>query len=154
MRSHKGVTLIELMVALAIVAILATIAMPSYVDYVMRAKITEATSRLADLRVQLEQFFQDNRTYAGACAADTTVPPPAEGRYFTFTCATLTATTFSVTATGRTDQGMGGFVYSINQDNVQATTIDPGSPAQIAGYVSNPACWVSRRGSSGGAGLC
>ena len=67
-RAGGGFTLIELMVVCAIVAILAAIAIPAYSDYIKRSHIIEATSRLSDLRVRLEQFFLDNRTYTGACA--------------------------------------------------------------------------------------
>ena len=72
MNKQSGFTLIELMIVVAIVGILATIAYPSYTDYVIRGRIPDATSGLAAKRVQMEQFFQDNRTYVGApaCAAD------------------------------------------------------------------------------------
>ncbi len=72
--SEIGFTLIEVMIAVVIVAIVSSIAIPNYTAYVMRGNITEATSRLATKQVQMEQFFQDNRTYvAGAgCTADTT----------------------------------------------------------------------------------
>ena len=63
MRSNSGFTLIEVMITVAIVAILAAIAVPSYNEYVQRARITEATSALADMRNKMEQYFQDNRTW-------------------------------------------------------------------------------------------
>lgn len=148
MRHQSGFSLIELMIVVAVVAILSAIALPAYQEYVTRGKITEATSNLADMRVKLEQFFQDNRTYVGACVAGTTAPLPlaATTKYFDFACPTLTATTFSVTATGRATAGMLGFVYSVNETNVQATTIVGGSPAALDGWTGNAACWVIRKG--------
>lgn len=145
MRRISGFTLIELMIAVVVVAILTAIALPSYQEYVTRGKIAEATANLADMRVKLEQFFQDNRTYVGACVAGTTAPLPTGTRYFTFTCPTLTATTFTVTATGIAGAGMGGFVYTVNQTNTQATTITGGSAAATAGWTGNAACWVIRK---------
>ena len=142
----SGFTLIELMIAVVVVAILTAIALPSYQEYVTRGKITEATSNLADMRVKLEQFFQDNRTYVGACVAGTAAPLPTGTRYFTFTCPTLTAVAFTVQADGVAGQGMGGFVYTVNQTNTQATTITGGSPAALAGWTGNAACWVIRKG--------
>lgn len=141
-----GFTLIEIMIAVAIIAILAAIAVPSYSDYVRRAKIAEATGGLADMRVKMEQFYQDNRTYqtAAPCAAGTAVAPPAGVKYFTFTCV-ATPTTFTITATGIAP-GMDGFVYTVDQANVQSTTIAPGSAAANAGYASNATCWVVRKG--------
>ena len=51
------------MITLAIVAILAAIAVPSYSEYVKRARITEAVAALADMHVKMERYFQDNRRY-------------------------------------------------------------------------------------------
>jgi type IV pilus assembly protein PilE len=148
LRRTFAFTLIELMMTIAVVGILTAIALPSYRDYVTRGKITEATSNLADMRVKLEQFFQDNRTYVGACVSTSTAPLPTGMKYFTFACPTLTATTFSVTATGITEQGMDGFVYTVDQTNTQATTITAGSASATAGWTGNAACWVIRKGGS------
>ena len=152
----RGFTLIEVLIAIAIVGILTSLALPSYTDYVRRGKITEATAGLANMRVQMEQYFQDNRTYqAGGgnpapCAADSAVPTPGNARYFAFTCVGLTATAFEIRADGVAAQGMGGFRYTVNQQNQQATEIS--GAAAAAGYVSNANCWVVRKGA--GAGAC
>src|SRR5689334_17268788 len=130
-RRRAGFTLIEVMIAVAIVAILAAVAFPSYVDYVRRGKITEATAALATMRVQMEQYFQDNRTYANVagipapCAAGSAVAGPLNARYFDFSCDTpaRTATTYTLTATGRANVGMGGFVFTVNEQNLQASVI-------------------------------
>jgi type IV pilus assembly protein PilE len=149
-RDSRGFTIIELMVAVAIVAILAAIAAPSYSDYMRRGKIPEATSTLAEMRVKMEQYFQDNRTYVGACAVNTVAPLPTNTKYFAVTCPTLTATTFTVVATGNAARGMDGFVYTVNEQNVQASTI--AGQAAGYGYVSNAACWITRKGA--GVGAC
>src|SRR5690606_1858627 len=60
---NRGFTLIELMITVAIIAILAAVAVPSYQDYVRRGKVTEATATLAQFRIKMEQYFQDNQTY-------------------------------------------------------------------------------------------
>ena len=84
MRRPSGFTLIEVMIVVAIVAILASIAIPAYTDYILRSKITAATSALGSQQVKMEQFFQDRRTYVGACAAGTVARrrliPPATSR--------------------------------------------------------------------------
>mgnify|MGYP003527119509 CR=1 FL=1 len=59
------------MVTIVIISILAAIAIPSYRDYVVRGALPEAFSTLSAHRVKMEQFFQDNRTYAGACTVAT-----------------------------------------------------------------------------------
>lgn len=150
MRIQRGFTLIELLVVVAIIGILASIALPAYGDYVLRAKLTEAMTGLAGIRVKFEQSFQDNRNYtsyvvgdggASSCnllpAATTSAIPDA--KYFTYTC-TAAATTYTVTATGIATQGTGGFVYTIDQSNAKATTGVP------AGWTANAACWVTRKG--------
>lgn len=150
MNARRGFTLIELIIAVLVVAILAAIAVPPYRDHIRRGKIVEATAGLADLRVKLEQYFQDQRTYVGACAAGTVAPLPSNPRYFTFACPTLTATTYTVTATGVAGQGMNGFLYQVDEQNVQSSTMS--ADAASAGFVSNAACWITRKGA--GAGAC
>ena len=61
-----GFTLIELMIVIAVVAILAAVALPAYGDYLRRGQLPEAFTNLADLRVKMEQYYQDNRSYGAA----------------------------------------------------------------------------------------
>ena len=142
-----GFTLIEVMITVAIVAILAAIALPNYTDYVTRSKIVEAKTSLADMRTRLEQYFLDNRAYPAGpanCVAATTVPAgagninlPANAKFFTVTCTTMTTTTYTITATGT--GSMAGFVYTIDQANTRATT-GTGKWGK-----TSAACWVSRK---------
>ena len=147
MRSNSGFTLIEVMITVAIVAILAAIAVPSYNEYVQRARITEATSQLSDMRNKMEQYFQDNRTWNPGggitlpCNAGTVAPLPVSTN-FTFTCPVLTANTYTVVATGNAGTSMNGFTFTINQFNQRATTTVP------AGWIPKPNCWVLKRDGS------
>lgn len=122
------------MIVVTIVAILASVALPSYTDYVTRGKLTEAMTELSNMRVRLEQFYQDNQTYVGfSCAA-------SSPKYFAYACPTLTASAFTVTATGIADQGTGSFVFTIDQSNAKATTSVP------SGWTTSTTCWVTKKG--------
>lgn len=119
MIKHHGFTLIELMIVVAIVGILASIALPAYNNYMMRGRIAEAISGLSAKRIEMEQFFQDNRTYlnAPACNNDITT-----SRHFTFSCAgASTATTYTLQAVG--SGAASGFTYTIDQSNAKASNI-------------------------------
>lgn len=65
MSKHKllGITLIELMITVAIIGILASIAYPSYTDFVVRSNRSEAQRELVRIANLQEQFYVDNRTY-------------------------------------------------------------------------------------------
>ena len=143
MRYSKGFNLIELMVVVFIVSVLTAIALPAYKNYMMRGRIPGATSILASKRVQMEQYFQDNRTYvaAPACNADT-----SSSQYFTFSCTgggTPTATSYIITATGNNPGPMAGFTYTIDQGNNKQTTAAPAGWAAAAMPIS---CWITNTG--------
>lgn len=137
--THAGFTLIELMIVIVIVGILAAVAVPSYSDYVQRGKITEATTNLGTLRVRMEQFFQDNRTYIGGPCS----PAAADAKYFGYACTVApSATGFTISATGVAGQGMGGFTYTIDQANNKTSTIT------ASGWTGNATCWARKKDGS------
>ena len=137
---NTGFTLIEMMVTVAIAAILASLALPAYNDYVKRGRISQAMNNLSGMRVKLEQYYQDNRTFVGACADGTVAPLPAADD-FTYDCPVLTATAYTIEATGVATGPMKGFTYTIDQANSKATTALP------AGWGTVPvACWVVKKG--------
>ena len=144
-RAARGFTLIEVMIVVAIIAILAAIAIPAYGDYIKRSKIIDATQKLSTARVKFEQFFLDNRTYVGGCDAAANIIPatPASDDVFALTCAAA-ATTYTVTATGIAAKGMDpAFVYTINERN-QKTSTGP------SGWAGNGTCWATRKDGSCG----
>ena len=145
----RGFTLIEVMIVVAIVAILAAIALPSYRDYILRGKLVDATNLLSAGRANMERYFQDNRTYAVVG----TIKPPCDasqaGRMlgsFTLGCTTPAApdgTTYTLTAQGSGPTA--NFSYTVDQTGAQSTTITAGGlwPA-----VSAAACWITKKGQS------
>jgi type IV pilus assembly protein PilE len=136
MNSQTGFTLLEVMITVAIVAILAAIAVPAYNDYVLRGQLSEAYAQLAAQRVRMEQYYQDMRTYTGAEAPGTVATCPAPGQNFTYACAVAAGGQgYTITATGR------GFTFTVDQNNVRATTAVPSGWALPA-----TPCWVRKKG--------
>jgi len=141
MTLQKGFTLIELMVVVVVIGILAAVAIPSYSDYVVRGKLVEASTFLSSLRVRMEQYYQDNRTYqlpAGGCGVGMPLAPTV--KYFTLGCVAPTADTYIITATATSTGGVYGFVFNVNQFNAKDTTSVP------AGWTTSTTCWVTKRG--------
>lgn len=135
---EKGFTLIELMIAVAILAIISAIAIPSYTQYIARSKLSEAANSLADTRVKMEQYYQDNRNYGSTGTTCGLTMPSSQ--YFSITCATSnSAQSYTVTASSQTGKGLGAannYVYTIDQSNAKATTKFKGVSQ------SGKSCWL------------
>lgn len=61
---QQGVTLMELMIVVAIIAMISAFAYPSYTQYIVKTKRTAATSTLLQIADRQQQFFMDNKRYA------------------------------------------------------------------------------------------
>lgn len=97
---QSGFTLIELMITVAIVAILASIALPSYQEHVRRGHRAAAQSEMMDIANRQQQFFLANRAYATSLAAlSYTLPADVDARYGGATAAVNDATPPSFTIT-------------------------------------------------------
>ncbi|WP_432726996.1 type IV pilin protein [Variovorax sp. W6] len=83
-RRSSGFTLIELMITVAIVAILASIALPSYQQYVVRSKRSAAQAQMLDIANRQQQFLIANRGYADKAALTASgysLPAEVSGNY-------------------------------------------------------------------------
>jgi type IV pilus assembly protein PilE len=132
MRRYSGFTLIEMLITMAVIAILAAVALPNYTAYITRSKIAEATTNLLAMRTKLEQYYQDNRSYVGACAVGTVAPlppgtPPGKLQHFQISCPTLTdgpPQAYIIRADG-TDSDLTNLRFEIDQSNVRRTVSVP-----------------------------
>lgn len=137
----RGFTLIELIITVAIIAILARIALPSYTAYMSRGKIADAIAALGDYRVKMEQYFQDNRNYGAAGAACPVAV--STSKYFVYSCTVGAATpsvSYTATATsiaGALGDATGDYTYSINESNTKSTS-------KFKGSAVTKSCWLIR----------
>jgi len=140
MRNTSGFTLIEVMVVVAIIAILGKIAVPTYMRYIQRGDLVEGTQSLSQYRVQMEQYYQDNGNYGAGGACGIGAPTLVN---FTLTCASANSgQTFAATATGKSASMLNGFVYTIDQGNNQQTTGLPSSWGSLTAAASTS--WIIR----------
>jgi type IV pilus assembly protein PilE len=142
-RPSHGFTLLELMVAVAVVGILAAVALPAYTDYLRRGRVPEAFTFLSQYQVTMEQHFQDNRAYGSGstCAPDAAsatkvIASPSGVKYFTFGCSlTDSGQGYLLTATSTTALGS-AHIYTVTHGNVKATTKFKGAD------MTGKACWL------------
>ena len=100
---QKGFTLIELMIVIAIVAILVALAVPAYQDYAIRAKVGECIGQGASAKLAIEEYFQ----------SEGSLPTASQSGYDT---GDFTATTYCVTMV------WGGTLLTLTTQATGATT--------------------------------
>ncbi len=143
-RLQTGFSLIELMVAVAIIGILAAIAIPMYRDYVLKSTASSLTQGLQDAAVRMERYFQDNHRYNDV--ADSTscgVANFTDANNNPLTCTALSngqGYTFSASAKG--------FIFTINQSGGHGTDAIPSAwgtaPAAAALGGADPH-WITHK---------
>jgi type IV pilus assembly protein PilE len=141
-RAQRGVTLMELLTVVVIIAILSAIAIPSYRQYTLRAHRTEAKTTLLFLSGALERCYThyNSYVYTGDPSTGCTVnfPQSSENGFYTITAApmageTAMTTTFVLTATAQGAQA---------KDTGCATlTLDSTNAKSSTGTKSAAECW-------------
>jgi type IV pilus assembly protein PilE len=137
---QQGFTLIELMIAVVIVAVLAAIAYPSYIQYVVKSKRSVAESFIMNVGNKQEQFMLNARRYATSMVelGYTTIPTEVSNNYQVDLDPppdnTATPPTYTVTATPT-----GGQLS--NDANCGAVAINQAGTKTISGSGTVANCW-------------
>jgi type IV pilus assembly protein PilE len=110
-RRGKGFTLIELMITVAIVTILASVALPGFMSSIRKSRRTEARTALLDLAARAERFYSTTNSYLDAAnsltpfdlglasATTATWPVTLGSGYYSFNATVTTPTAFTFVAT-------------------------------------------------------
>lgn len=136
---ERGVTLIELMITVVIVAILAAIAYPSYTQYVLRSHRTAAKTALHDMASRQERLFTTTNAYGTTLAslgypAGASVPIPDANSHYYDLSVNATQTTYMLSATPAGTQA--------NDAECGTFTLDEtGNQGMNGGTGSAQTCW-------------
>lgn len=98
-KNLKGFTLIELMIAVAIVAILAAIAYPAYNEQVTKARRSDAHAALMNTAALMEHYYTENNSYVGASVANIGASATSPEGYYNMTVGNITSTSYTLSAT-------------------------------------------------------
>lgn len=148
-RDAKGFTLIELMITVAIVAILAAIAYPSYLDQVRSSRRSDAQGVLSSFALAMERFYTANNTYLGAAGSQATpansgapwifaAEAPLDGatKYYNLTIkAGATQNTYTLVATPKGAQSTDG-VMELDSTGAKRWDRD-----NSGGFSASEQCW-------------
>ena len=126
-RRMAGITLVELMMVVVIVAVLGSIAIPSYRTFSMRAQRTEAKSALMQLAANQERYYTQNGNSFTTALANINMEATTENDRYALRVTAANATTFTATATAineMTDDAKCQ-VFTITSEGARTATPDP-----------------------------
>lgn len=129
--SHQsGFTLIELMITIAIVAILVALAVPAYMDYTIRSKVAECINGASVAKLQISEYRQSLGSWPPSAAHATITSPAGQSRF----CSGFV----------NYDSGSGAFSIDVNEAAVNPTItgdIQPTlTPSETASGIINWQC--------------
>jgi type IV pilus assembly protein PilE len=110
---NRGFTLVELMITLAIIAIISTFAIPAYTNHIQKSRRVDAQGALMQFANTMERYYAQNNTYVGAAVGSSGIFPaqvPLDGskKYYDLSISGATATAYTLIATPREGQAGNG----------------------------------------------
>ena len=134
-RAAAGFTLVEMMIVVAMVAILASVAYPSYLSQVAKGRRADGKQALVELAQKMERFYSERGTYLGATlGAGGLYPALSAGGYYTLAIASQTIDGFTLSATPRGVQG-GDVCSTLGYNQLGDRTVGAGAGMSVA------QCW-------------
>ena len=120
MKNHKGFTLIELMIAVAIIGILVAIALPNYQRYILKSHRSAAINAVMELASRQARYYTTNNTYTTSLvtlgyAADPMPVASSTEHYYDLSVSAVNATSYTVSAApsgGQTKDTCGTYSYT------------------------------------------
>ena len=132
---NRGMTLIELMVVVAIVAILASVALPAWNSQVQKSRRADARNTLILVRVEQEKYRADNGSYASSMSAlGLGIYNSTSRDYYNVSIVSSSATAFVASAAPNANGGQSGDscgTFAINQSGLDGS----------GEYASISDCW-------------
>lgn len=129
---NRGFSLIEIMIALAIVGILAFIAYPAYSKYITKARRADGQIALLHLANSMQRYFVDNNTYKGASLAKLQINPVTTQGFYKLSITKTSETTYLLRATPLA-------VQAKNDMNCKILTLDQQGQKGQTGSAAD--CW-------------
>lgn len=123
-RKNSGFTLLEIVIAVAIVGVLASVAYPSFMDSVRKSRRADATTTLLELQLAQEKHRANNTSYASSLTTLGWPSSTSREGFYTVEISASTAVSWSGTAVPKTGTAQANDTcsYGITQDGPDVTT--------------------------------
>ncbi|HCG7754398.1 TPA: prepilin-type N-terminal cleavage/methylation domain-containing protein [Vibrio parahaemolyticus] len=128
----RGMTLIELLIAVTIVGIIAAIAYPSYTNHVIKSHRTVALSDLSRIQLELETSYDGGYDWSHIISGGACTLCDSDTDRFSFDIASSASTTYIITATAKSDLGQDDDECLNGTTTITLTSTNVESPS---------ACW-------------
>ncbi|EGQ7851490.1 TPA: prepilin-type N-terminal cleavage/methylation domain-containing protein [Vibrio vulnificus] len=133
-KHSSGMTLIELLIAVVIVGVLASISYPSYNNYVIESHRTVAKADMAKIQLELERSYNGGYQWTQILSGSTCLICESLSERYTFSVASSASAAYTITATAQTTKGQNNDPCLANE-TIKKMTLNSTNQAKPA------ACW-------------
>lgn len=145
-RYRRGFTLVELIIAMVIGAILIALALPSFLGSIRKGRRSEAMSALTTMQQEQERWRSNNATYTSNLSDLRVTTPTAPGRYYALSVANNTAVGYEVIASGlgssqASDGNCAKLAIKVDRGAITYAACKDCADASLV-YAANSQCWA------------